>query len=111
MNFHKLRADSAKECYDIQLELLMNDPNHKDKMFREIEGRWNQYNIDKRTGKPKPFNREKYEGWHITRGSVRQRAIERNRPIKYNRLCVLYVSLFKTSHYRTNVTVENYLAI
>ena len=80
-------------------------------MFKEIEARWNLYNIDRRTGNPKPFNRDKYEGWYVTRGSVRQTALERNRPIKYNRLCVLYVSLFHTSHYRTNVTVENYLAI
>ena len=111
LNFHKLRSDSAKKCYEIQLELLLNDPHHKEKMFKEIEARWNLYNIDKKTGKAKPFNREKYEGWYVTRGSVRQTALERNRPIKYNRLCVLYVSLFHTSHYRTNVTVENYLAI
>ena len=111
LNFHKLRALSAQECYDIHLERLMNEPGYKEKLIAEIEARWNRCNLDKTTGKPKPFNRERLEGWYVTRGSVRQMAIKNNRPIKYNRLIVAYVSHFKTSHFRTNVTVEHYLAI
>lgn len=110
LNFHKLRALSAQECYDIQLERLMKEPEYKEHLIKEIEVRWNRCNIDKRTGKPKPFNREKLEGWYITRGTVRKNAIKNRRPIKYNRLIVQYISIFKTSHYRTNVTVCNYLS-
>ena len=53
----------------------------------------------------------KFEGWYVTIGTVRQNAIKNNRPIKYNRLAVYMVSLYKNSHFRLNVTVENYLAI
>ena len=111
LNFHKLRALSAQEYYGIQLERIMNEPGYAEQVIKEIEARWNRCNIDKRTGKPKPFNKSKLEGWYVTRGTVRQNAIKNNRPIKYNRLAVYMVSLYKTSHFRSNVTVENYLTI
>lgn len=111
LNFHKLRALSAQKCYDIQLERLMNEPGYKEYLIKQIEARWNRCNIDKRTGKPKSFNREGLEGWYVTRGSVRKTALKNNRPIKYNRLIVSYVSLFKTSHFRLNTTVEHYLVL
>ncbi len=111
LNFHKLRALSAQEYYDIQLERILNEPGYAEQMVKEIEARWNRFNIDKSTGKSKPFNKSKLEGWYVTRGTVRQNAIKNNRPIKYNRLAVYMVSLYKNSHFRSNVTVENYLAI
>lgn len=111
LNFHKLRALSAQEYYDIQLDRIQNEPGYADKLAKEIEQYWKQNNKDKRTGKPKPFDRTKLEGWYVTRGSVRSNAKKNNRPIKYNKLAVFAVSLLKLSHFRTNVSVENYLAI
>ena len=111
LNLHKLRALSAQEYYDIKLERILNEPGYAKQAIKEIEARWNRCNIDKRTGKPKPFNKSKLEGWYVTRGTVRHNAIKNNRPIKYNRLAVYMVSLYKTSHFRSNVTVENYLTL
>jgi urocanate hydratase len=39
------------------------------------------------------------------------KAIREGRPLRYNRLAVMACSIFKLSHWRTNVTVQNYLAI
>lgn len=111
LNFHKLRALSAQEYYDIQLDKILNEPGYAEQMIKEIEARWNRCNLDKRTGKPKTFNKSKLEGWYITRGTVRQNAIKNNRPIKYNRLAAMMTSMYKLSHFRLNVTVENYLTI
>lgn len=111
LNLHKLRALSAQEYYDILLGKIINEPGFADNLMIELEAYWNKYNIDKRTGKPKPFDRTKLEGWYVTRGSVRVSALKNNRPIKYNKLAVFAVSFWKLSHFRSNVTVENYLVI
>ncbi len=111
LNFHKLRALSAQEYYDIQLHRIMTEPGYKEQLIKEIEKRWKQCNLNKETGKPKPFDKTKLQGWYVTRGTVRKAALANGRPIKYNRLAVMAVSLFKTSHYRTNTTVQHYLIL
>ena len=109
LNFHKLRALSAQEFYNISLNRLMTEPDFEKQMLDEIQRRWDKYNLNKETGKPKPFIPDKFKGWYVTRGSVRKAAQENNKPIKYNRLCALYTSLMKLSHFRLNVCIENYL--
>lgn len=109
LNFHKLRALSAQEFYNISLNRLITEPDFERQMLDEIQRRWDKYNLNKETGKPKPFIPDKFKGWYVTRGSVRKVAQEKNKPIKYNRLCALYTSLMKLSHFRLNVCIENYL--
>lgn len=111
LNFHKLRALSAQEYYDIILNCIMTDENFKNELIDEIERRWKRCNINKETGKPKHFDRTKLEGWYYTRGTVREAAKKNGRPLRYNRLAVMAVSLFKTSHFRTNTTVQHYLIL
>lgn len=111
LNFHKLRALSAQEFYNIHLQRLLADPSYEDVLVAEIEERWNRCNINKETGKPKHLDKTKLKGWYVTRGSVRQRAIANNKSVKYNRLCALHTSMLKLSHYRLNVCIENYLII
>ena len=111
LNFHLLRAKSAQEFYDIQLTRILNEPGYAEQLTNEIIKRWNATNFDKLTGKVKPFNKQKLEGWYVCRGSVRKAAIENGRPIKYNRLAVIATSMMRLSHYRANVTVQNYLIL
>lgn len=111
LNLHKLRAFSAQEYYEIQLYRIQNEPGYAEQLASEIEKRWKLTNFNKNTGKPKPFDKSRLEGWYVCRGSVRQAALKNGRPIKYNRLAVASVSLFKLSHYRLSVTVENYLIL
>ncbi len=110
LNFHKLRALSAQEYYDIQLNRILNEPGYVEQALNELKIRWKRCNIDKRTGKSKPFYLDA-DGWYVTRGSIRKTAVSRNRPIKFNKLAVAMTTVFKCSHYRLGVTVQHYLAI
>ena len=49
------------------------------------------------------------QGTYRIRGANRERAEKLGLPIEYNRLAVMAVSVFHLSHWRTNVTVANYL--
>lgn len=94
LNFHALRAESAKEFYNIHLQKLMNEPDYAEEMIREIEKRWNQYNINPKTDKPKHLNPHELEGWYVLRGENRRKAIREERPIRYKKLICLYTSIF-----------------
>lgn len=111
LNLHLLRARSAQKYYEAQLERILNEPGYEEQLREEIIRRWNKYNIDKRTGKPKYLNPKNLEGWYIARGSTRQRALQNGRPIKVNRLALLSTSVFRLSHYRLNVAYENYIIV
>lgn len=112
LNLHKLRALSAQEFYNINLQRLMNNPEYEDQMLEEIQKRWERFNINKATGKPKPFDITKFKGkWYATRGTIRKSAIENKKAIRYQKTCALYTSMMKLSHFRLNVCIENYLIV
>ena len=108
LNFHKLRADSAKEYYAIQLDRILNEPGYAKTLEAEIKRRWQLYNINPKTGRPKKFPQSQIQGWYVLRGDNRAKAIREGRPLRYNRLAVMATSVFKLSHWRCNVTVQNY---
>ena len=111
LNLHKLRALSAQKYYDYLLHRIMTEPGYEDELIRQIVKRWEETNIDKRTGKPKPFNKKNLQSWVVTRGSVRKAAIANGRPIKYRRSAALACSVFRLSHYRVSVSIANYLIL
>lgn len=111
LNLHKLRADSAREFYFQNLKKLQENPAYAEQMEREIRARWEKYNIDKRTGEPKKFNPEKYRGYHVLRGKNRELAMKNGMPGKYHKLCLLYTSIMKLSHWRCSVAVNSYINI
>ncbi len=109
LNFHKLRSDSAKEYYFYQLNRIQTEPGYAKQLEEEIIKRWNLYNLDKKTGRTKYFYTKQIEGYYYVRGDLRKLALEKGYPTKYDRLAVMATSIFKLSHYRLNVAVENYL--
>lgn len=104
--FHKLRAECARECYFKLLKQVQENPAFLKVLEQEIRQRW-QENKDKR-GRVKPFPEKELRGCYTLRGGNRKRAMEKGLPISYNRLVAMWVSIFKLSHYRLNVTIENY---
>lgn len=104
--FHKLRAECARDCYFKLLKQVQENPDFAKQLEKEIRQRW-QENKDKR-GRVKPFPEKEIRGYYTVRGGNRKRAIEKGLPISYNRLIALWVSIFKLSHYRLNVAIENY---
>ena len=111
LNLHKLRADSAREFYFMNLEKLKENPDYALQMEKEIRARWEKYNIDKRTGKPKKLSPQLIRGYYVLRGKNRELAKQNGMPGKYNKLCLLYTSIMKLSHWRLGVCAQNYLII
>ena len=55
------------------------------------------------------FKRQMEDGTYYLRGANCQAAIERGRPVAYDRLAVLACSVFSLSHWRLNVCAKSYL--
>lgn len=107
---HYLRAKFAQQSYAYYLKLAEN-PKTRKKLEKELKARWNKYNINPKTGKPKHLPHNLIYGNYILRGKPRKFAIKNGFPIRYNRLALLSTSLFSLSHFRNEVTVLNYLLV
>ena len=109
LNLHKLRAESAKEYYKIQVEKIRENPEYAKQLEKEILARWNKYNINPRTGKPRYFDKKEISGWWVLRGKNREKAKALGNDGKYLKLAVLATSIFKLSHWRCDTTIFSYL--
>lgn len=109
LNLHSLRAASARNYYFYLLYKVRNEPGFREQLEREIKLRWDLYNIDKKTDKPKPFDEKLIKGEYIFKGKNRELAIKKGRPIKMDKLCLLATSMMKLSHYRLNVAAVSYM--
>lgn len=107
---HYLRAKFAQRSYEYYLSIAEN-PNTRAKLEQELRARWNKYNINQKTGKPKRLPERLIEGSYYLRGKSRQFAIENELPVKYDRLAILCTSLFSLSHFRNDVTIASYLLV
>ncbi|MGN1418051.1 MAG: hypothetical protein ACI4W6_01845 [Acutalibacteraceae bacterium] len=109
LNLHYLRAEHAKEYYNYELQKIRTEPGYREQLEAEIRKRWELYNIDKRTGKPKKFNENLIRGYYCLRGDTRKMAIKKGLPVKYDKLATLATSIFALSHWRLNVCIHSYL--
>ena len=108
LNFHKLRAESAKEYYHEQLKRIQENPEYAEILEKEIRLRWQIMNLTKK-GKPKKFKENELNGIYILRGKNREFALNKGLPLYYNKCALLATSIFKLSHWRNDVTVASYL--
>lgn len=111
LNLHKLRAESAKEYYKIQVQKIKEDPEYEKQLEKEIIDRWNKYNINPNTGKPRYFDKKEITGYWVLRGKNRKKAMALGNDVRYLKLAVLATSMFKLSHWRNDTTIYSYLNI
>jgi len=112
LNIHKLRALCAQNAYRYyEKQIAEKGDSFRETMEKELRARWQNCNIDKRTGKPKRFDERQIQGFYFLRGKNKEYAIENNLPLKYDKLILLYISVFFLSHWRLNVSAENYLNV
>lgn len=109
-NLHKLRAESAKEYYRIQVEKIRENPEYAKQLEQEIVARWNKYNINPKTGKPKHFDRKLITGYLVPRKKNR----EKMKQLGYSegrllKIALMATSLFKLSHWRLDVVCASYM--
>ncbi len=109
LNFHKLRAEGAKKYYDYLVDRIENQPGFREWLINDLTLKWNTYNIDKVTRKPKPLNPKIFEGYYVLRGKCRSLAKEKNINPKINRLAAMGVSIDRLAHWRANITIHSYL--
>lgn len=102
IDLHHLRALQAQRTYDFYFRRLEENPEYRKQLSNEIELRWKKYN-------KRPWNPRCLEGVYWLRGKNRKFAKENGLAISYDRLALMAVSVFHLAHWRTDVTVANYM--
>lgn len=110
INYHYLRALQAQRAYRYY-EKRVRTKAGRAELEEEIRRRWSKYNLNPRTGKPKRLGPKLLRGFYFLRGDNKQFAITHGLPTKYDRLTLLAVSIFHLSHWRNDVTAENYMLV
>ena len=108
LNLHALRAESARQYYNSQLQKIKENPSYRAQLEKEILARWNVMNRNK-AGKIKPFLSTEMHGIYTLRGKNRVLAKEKNLPLHYDKTALLATSIFKLSHWRNDVTIASYM--
>ena len=112
LNFHYLRAKNAQRAYAYYTDRINTEgESFVKELERQIIDRWTMYNIDKKTGKPKHFNRNLIEGKYYLRGKNREFALKNGLDVEYSKLALLAVNVFHLSHWMNDVGVESYLLV
>lgn len=102
-NLHEIRRERAQMLYE-RWRVELKDPQKREEMMRLLEERFNEN--PKKMGK---FNRAKMNTPYKTRGEVRKELYEASRPLEYDRLALLSVSVLALAHYREDVAVKHYM--
>lgn len=105
LNLHFLRAKNAQRLYRLLEDQINYDGAYRQGLEDLLRRRWNEGNIDKNTGRPKPFPEDSIKGKYVLRGLNRQFAIRNKLPIVYDKLILKAVSMLVLSHYRTDISI------
>ena len=110
IDLHRIRAEHAQRAYTYYCSL---DFSEKKKLVNELKMRWlaTHPQCDKNSWQYTKWLEQmtKGGGVYVLRGANYDRAIQNNRPTRYNRVALMAVSMFHLSHYRLGVAVVNYL--
>lgn len=102
-NLHEIRRERAQMLYE-RWRVELQNPAKREEMMRLLEDRFNEN--PKKMGR---FSRSKMDTPYKTRGEVRKELYEANRPLEYDRLALLGVSVLALAHYREDVCVKHYM--
>lgn len=112
IDLHSMRASLAREAYAYYADRLQSEPGYRDQLRGELQRRWRICQDQRRSGaawqrfRNELYNQEPYK----LRGANRQAAAAHGRPVEYDRLAMMAVSVFHLSHWRLDVTAVNYLS-
>lgn len=112
IDLHGMRAMHGMECYRYYASRLESDPAYKEQLRHELRARYFAFNK-----KPTAQHRHKFEKDITNETPYRLRRNEKNyaiaerdgKPVIYNRLALMAVSVLHLSHWRLDVTVTNYV--
>ena len=113
IDLHSIRRQVARKAYDYYLYRMETDPGYRQQLRAELVAR---YEAMHPKGKPKAdaaaraaFTKNLSDPVYICRGENARLLRDQRRPVSFNRLAVMAVSVFHLSHWRPDVTVKNYL--
>lgn len=113
IRLHKIRAEAAQRAYDYYLHRIETEPGYREQLTEEIRLRWvTTRGIPPQKSKKNhnwEWDEKRVQGVYRLRGENRKKAIERGQPTEFLKLAVMAVSLFHTSHFRCDVTINSYI--
>lgn len=114
-NYHYYRAQGAQKAYSYYIDRLNADPEYRSVLETQLIDRFIEEHVSMKRNTStaqkqlSDFLHELRDTPYVLRGSNRAVAIEAGKPVVYDRLAVMAVSVFHLSHWRADVTVVNYL--
>lgn len=97
---HYCRAICAQNTYYTVLKEMENDPSKRAEYIQAIEDEFKRNKRKLKEDLNKPYR---------LRGYNKKAAESINKPVVYDRVAAMYVSLFILHHFRTNTTILHYL--
>lgn len=122
LDLHGIRAENARCNYQYYAQIA-STPEGREQLRQQLWDRYTDPEIGCKAwlmAKEKGdkarmrkleyrFKRQMEDGTYYLRGANRQAAIERGRPVEYDRLAILATSVFSLSHWRLDIAVKSYL--
>ena len=123
LDLHGLRAEHSRRMYQHYHSGLCATPQGREQLRQQLWARYTDpeigckaWLIAKEKGDRSKMHKLEYrfrqqmaDGTYYLRGANRQAAIERGRPVAYDRLAVLACSVFSLSHWRLDIAAKSYL--
>ena len=123
LDLHGLRAAHSRQMYQYYHSGLCATPQGREQLRQQLWARYTDpeigckaWLIAKEKGDRSKMHKLEYrfrqqmaDGTYYLRGANRQAAIERGRPVAYDRLAVLACSVFSLSHWRLDIAAKSYL--
>ena len=122
LDLHGIRAENARCNYQYYAQIA-STPEGREQLRQQLWDRYTDPEIGckawlmarSKGDKAKMrkleyrFKRQMEDGTYYLRGANRQAAIERGRPVEYDRIGLLAVSVFSLSHWRLDVVSKFYI--
>lgn len=122
LDLHGIRAERARRAY-LHYAKVASTPEGREQLRQQLWARYTDPEIgckawllaqakgDKTRMRKLEyrFKQQMADGTYYLRGANRQAALQRGRPVAYDRLAVLACSVFSLSHWRLDVAAKSYL--
>lgn len=108
INLHEIRREVAREAHQYYLELV-KDTKQAEKLYQQIKDTYTSRNPGREL--PRDFKLLEKNGLqdvYVARGAVKADLERKGLPTEYSRLATLATSVNHLSHWRCDVTIQNY---
>lgn len=114
IDLHSVRRQVAQRAYEHYRYRLQTEPEYRDQLRRELIARYDSMHPSGH--KNDEANRARflreisgYGGEYVCRGETARALKARGRDVSFDRLALMATSVFHLSHWRSDVTVRNYM--